>query len=153
MNFHKNVYMNVHINANMDYHITFHMNIDLNIDSNIHMDVCMNMKEENFIQFQSLFHFQAFLILPAQPQLSSTSTKSKAEVSFILIQIQPPDRPPGQPPVQNSSEQKITHDYFKIIQDHFKDASRLIQDQFKTTLILVLSPASTQLKTILLNST
>ena len=32
-------------------------------------------------------------------------------------------------------EQKITHDYFKIIEDYFKDASRLIQDYFKTTLI------------------
>ena len=29
----------------------------------------------------------------AQPQLNSTSTKTKAEVSFILRQIQPPTHP------------------------------------------------------------
>ena len=43
----------------------------------------------------------------------------------------------GPPAISHAAthpEQKRTHDYFKIIQDYFKDVSRLIQDYFKTTL-------------------
>ena len=42
---------------------------------------------------------------------------------------QPPSHPASHPATHDSSFlNKITPDYFKIIQDYFKDASTLIQD-------------------------
>ena len=76
------------------------------------------------MKIENLIHtFDKFC--QAQPQLNSTQLKLRLSVSLISTLIQPPTHP----------EQKITHDFFKIIQDFFKDASRLIQDYFKTTLI------------------
>ena len=65
-----------------------------------------------------VFSPQLFLPSSASTQLNSNQTKTECQPYFHLD--------PAPHPATHL-EQKITHGYFKIIQDYFKDASRLIQ--------------------------
>ena len=55
-----------------------------------------------------LFSLFRFLSSSASTQLNSTSTKSKAEVSYILKQIQPPTHPPTRPDQQRKETISIS---------------------------------------------
>ena len=71
------------------------------------------------------------LFFKAQPKLNSTSTQTKAEVSFILKQIQPafqpPPRTPNHPTDQTVSERRLKCPLisFRQLQNYFKTFYRL----------------------------